>query len=130
MRNWILGGFLMVLAACGTPQEQCIRRETRELRIVNSLIAEVQGNLTRGYAITREAFEVPVYRVCSVYKDKSGRVRQDFCWTRETQYRTKRVAFDPAAERRKLSGLQNRKHNLTRIATRAVAQCKAQFPED
>ena len=42
---------LVLLAACGTPQEQCIRYNTRDLRTVDRLIAETEGNLDRGYAI-------------------------------------------------------------------------------
>ena len=41
---------LAALAACGTPQEQCINRNTRDLRTVDRLIAEAEGNLQRGYA--------------------------------------------------------------------------------
>lgn len=130
MKNFVLGSVLLALVACGTPQEQCIRRETRELRVVNSLISEVQGNLGRGYALTREAYQVPVFKLCSVSKSKSGKVRQNYCWERETYYRTKRVAIDPAVERRKLDGLQQRKRALVRLARPAVQQCQAQFPED
>ena len=39
-----------VLVGCGTPQEQCIARETRGLRVVDRLIVEAEGNLKRGYA--------------------------------------------------------------------------------
>jgi hypothetical protein len=41
---------LATLTACGTPQEQCISRNTRDLRTVDRLIAESEGNLARGYA--------------------------------------------------------------------------------
>ena len=40
---------LGLVAACGTPQEQCIGRATREIRTVDRLMSEVQGNLDRGY---------------------------------------------------------------------------------
>ena len=42
---------LLALAGCGTPQEQCINRNTRDLRTVDRLIVETQGNLQRGYAL-------------------------------------------------------------------------------
>ena len=45
--RWVLS--LIPLAACGTPQEQCIGAATRDMQVVNRLIAEVQGNLARGY---------------------------------------------------------------------------------
>ena len=40
----------LVLAACGTPQERCISQNTSEFRTVSRLLAEVEGNLARGYA--------------------------------------------------------------------------------
>ena len=57
---------LALLAACGTPQEQCINRSTRELRTIERLLAEVDGNLARGYAweeyqIVRTRWEVCGY---------------------------------------------------------------------
>ena len=48
-RNLAALAFLALLAACGTPQEQCIGRQTREYRTVAALLAEVNGNLARGY---------------------------------------------------------------------------------
>ena len=42
---------VLLLVGCGTPQEQCIRYNTRDLRTVDRLIVETQGNLDRGYAI-------------------------------------------------------------------------------
>ena len=50
---------LAALAACGTPQEQCISCNTRDLRTVDRLIAESEGNLQRGYA----------YESVTVYED-------------------------------------------------------------
>ena len=44
----------LALAACATPREQCIGQATRDLRVLNSLIAETQGNLARGYAIEEQ----------------------------------------------------------------------------
>ncbi len=41
---------VLALTACGTPQEQCIRANTKELRQVDALIAETRANLSRGYA--------------------------------------------------------------------------------
>ena len=45
----LLGLTLLGLTACGTPQEQCISANTRDLRVVERLIRETEGNLARGY---------------------------------------------------------------------------------
>ena len=50
MKRLLLCSFAL-LAACGTPQEQCIAYGTRDLRTVDKLIVETEGNLTRGYAL-------------------------------------------------------------------------------
>jgi hypothetical protein len=38
---------LLLLTACGTPQEQCINSVTRDMRVVDRLIAETEANLAR-----------------------------------------------------------------------------------
>ena len=52
MRKLIVFAVLS-LAACGTPQEQCINRETREIRHLQGMLEEIEGNLARGYAYER-----------------------------------------------------------------------------
>ena len=50
-RNIALGLLpVLILAACGTPQERCISRNTSEYRTVARLLSEVEANLARGYA--------------------------------------------------------------------------------
>jgi hypothetical protein len=56
---------LLALVACGTPQEQCIARETRDLRVVERLITETQGNLQRGYALEEVFVERSVWVDCT-----------------------------------------------------------------
>ncbi|MBD3765401.1 MAG: hypothetical protein IE927_11935, partial [Rhodobacterales bacterium] len=55
---------LIALAACGTPREQCIARETRDLRTVDRLIAETEENLRRGYALEERTIWVQVWEYC------------------------------------------------------------------
>ena len=121
---------LSVLAACGTPQEQCIRRETSELRKVDRLLAEVRANLDRGYALRTETYSVPVREVCEVTRDEEGNVvKKRYCW--ETETRTRRVpeAIDPLVERRKADGLEAQRAKLTRQAAAAIEACKVAYPE-
>ena len=55
---------LASLAACGTPQEQCIRRETAELRKVERLLADTQGNLARGYGYETDTITTHQWVAC------------------------------------------------------------------
>ena len=67
MRRLVLSlSVLSVLAACGTPQERCISRNTRDLRTVEKLAVVVQGNLDRGYAYEEYTVSVPVWKECIV----------------------------------------------------------------
>ncbi|MFD2172477.1 hypothetical protein [Rhodobacter lacus] len=124
---------LGTLAGCGTPQERCIQRETRELRNLQSLQAEVEGNLARGYAY--EDYEVPMTRweVCGM--DRISRAdgtvieKSRMCLEDYTVTRTRQVPIDPAAEARKRDGLRAKIRALTPAANSAVAACKASYPE-
>ncbi|SOC04117.1 hypothetical protein SAMN05877809_103136 [Rhodobacter sp. JA431] len=124
---------LLLIAACGTPQERCINRETRELRSVQNLLAEVEGNLARGYAY--EDYEVPMTRweVCgaTTITRPDGTVieKPQMCLEDYTVTRTRKVAIDPAAETRKRDGLRKRVKELTPAANAAVAACREAYPE-
>lgn len=124
----------VLLAACGTPQERCIQRETRDLRTVEKLIAETETNLKRGYAVE----EVTVWRtrweVCAVQPVVAvppGQAphRPQMCLedVPETQRRPK--AINLADERQKLLELQKKRADLMREANAAIAQCRAAYPE-
>lgn len=131
MRRQILSlCVLSVLAACGTPQEQCINRNTRDLRTVEKLVAEVQGNLNRGYAIEDYIVTVPVWRQCVVpTSDPTAPTVTRPCLEEETETRTRPVAIDLNAERAKLESLFAKRDQLAREAQGVIAQCKAQYPE-
>lgn len=125
---------LVALAACGTPQEQCINRETREIRSLQRLLGEVEGNLARGYAW--EEYEVPMTRweVCGydriTRRDGSVIEKPRMCLEDYTVTRQRQVAIDPAAESRKAEGLRKKIKQLTPQAQAAIAACKAQYPEE
>lgn len=131
MRRLILSmSVLSLLAACGTPQEQCINRNTRDLRTVEKLIAEVQGNLDRGYAIEQYSVSVPVWKDCVVpSNDPTAPVQTRLCLDEETETRTRPVAVDLNAERAKLESLFTKRDQLAQEAQGVIAQCKAQYPE-
>ncbi|MBT9246948.1 hypothetical protein KM031_12860 [Gemmobacter fulvus] len=129
MRRLIL--LLPLLAACGTPQEQCISSVTRDQRVVEKLIAETQGNLDRGYAMERYTTYEMDWRNCGRPHHKPGTkpAPPRMCWEEIPVTRTRPKAIDLAAEASKLRQLQDKRAQLSRSAQPAIAQCRAQHPE-
>ncbi|OYX44524.1 MAG: hypothetical protein B7Z02_05340 [Rhodobacterales bacterium 32-67-9] len=117
---------LLLLAACGTPQEQCIRTATREIATLDRLIAETETNLARGYAL--EEREV-VRREWSRCDDWVPGTPRRMCFEPVWHTVKRPVAIDPAAEERKLGGLEARRKALGLQAASAIAACRAQYPE-
>jgi len=132
MRKLVVFGLLAV-AACGTPQEQCINRETREIRHLQRMLDEVEGNLDRGYAY--EDYEVPMTRweVCGsdTHTRPDGTVveKPRMCLEDYTVTRTREVPIDPISERNKRDGLRAKIRQLTPEANAAIRACKAEYPE-
>ena len=127
----ILLPFLLV--ACGTPQEQCISRNTSELRSVTRLLEEVEGNLARGYAWEeREVWDTVLTTCRRVVRDKDGNrhVVHDSCWRDVRSTERYRVAIDPVSEARKAEGLRARKAVLDKQVPAILAACKEAFPEE
>ena len=125
---------LALLAACGTPQEQCIARNTRDLRTVEKLIEESQGNLARGYALEKKTERYRTFEPCLLPSppDVNGNPqppRQAMCPdTRERTY-TVPKSIDLDLEARKLAQLKDKRKQLLRAAEPVIAQCKAEYPE-
>ena len=132
MRRLFLLPLLALLAACGTPQERCIARETRDLRVLERLIATTQADIARGYAIEEYTVYVPVWRICEipVQTDPAKPAPPPrYCFEQEPQTRTRPKAIDLRAEGAKLDSLLERRDQLARAAEPVIAQCKAQYPE-
>lgn len=120
------------LAACGTPQDRCISQNTREYRTVSSLLAEVEGNLARGYAWEERQVERDRLSYCRDYErnsDGTVRVVTRHCWRDYTTTERFRVPIDPAAETRKRDNLVARKVELAPQAKAYVEACRTAFPE-
>lgn len=134
-RNTTLGALAILpfmLAACGTPQERCIGRNTGEYRSVSRLLAEVEGNLVRGYAWEERQVVRDRLTQCRTYwRDSKGEVVADYepCWRPQVEVERFRVPIDPAAEQRKRDNLAARKAALGKQAAAAVQACRAAFPE-
>jgi hypothetical protein len=128
--------FLLV-AACGTPQERCIARETRDVRVLDRLIVESEGNLKRGYALE----EVVTYRdrwvrcpAPPVPAPEEGQPAPpppppQLCLDEVRETVTRPKSIDLRAEAQKLASMKENRAAQMRAAGPAIAQCRAQFPE-
>ena len=115
---------LCLLAACGTPYERCVRPVQAELRTVDRLIAETEGNIARGFAIERESQIIQERVVC---RDSEG--RRSWCFAPVVTETRRPVAIDRTVERGKLETLQARRSELQALAVATEARCRTQFPE-
>lgn len=122
----------LTLVACGTPQEQCISQNTREYRSVSRLLAEVEGNLARGYAWEeREVWRDEWVDCRDTVRRKDGTIDVIYrpCLRPVRDTERYRVAFDPVTEQRKRDFLTAKVKALTPQANAAVRACKAAHPE-
>jgi hypothetical protein len=122
---------LGLLAGCGTPQEQCIGRNTRDLRTVDRLIAETQGNLDRGYAFETITVYEDYWTDCPQLPVAEGETPPPprLCLDERPVTTERAKAIDLNDEARKLDGLKAKRRDLARKAETVIAQCKAQYPE-
>jgi hypothetical protein len=129
--RFLLWSAVSALAACGTPQEQCIRAATRELGTLDRLIAEVEGNLRRGYAYETREITRTQWVICEYVPNPENPDRPSprYCLDDVTDTVRITVAIDPAAERRKLDGLKAKRAERSRAAASEVARCRATYPE-
>ena len=127
----------VALAACGTPQDQCIARETRDLRVVNRLIAEADGNLKHGYAYEDVTISRTVWVNCTplpVAPPLDGSpapepAKPRLCLDDRDETVTRTVAIDLVAEQSKLDGLINKQSQLARNAEKSITACRRAYPE-
>ena len=128
-RTPILAGMIAVaLAACGTPQERCIARESRDLRVLDQLIAETEGTIARGFALERESFVITQTFPCQV-RGPDNTVVTDLCDTEQVVERTRPVAVNLDDERAKLQSMQTRRAELARSVATRIDACRVAFPE-
>ncbi|RRH77999.1 hypothetical protein [Falsigemmobacter faecalis] len=120
-----------LLAACGTPQERCIRSGTEDLRTLNSLIAESEATLSRGYALVEVETTRMSWENCGWHRPrKEGEAPQPrMCWRPVPDTETRPVSVNLDAERAKLVSMQRKHRSLQAGAAPVIAACKAQFPE-
>ncbi len=118
----------LLLVACGTPQEQCIRRETQDLRTLDRLIAETERNIARGYAI--EEFQTWEWESYTCYRPgPDGQPEPDTCERRVPDIDTRPVSINVDDERAKLASMQAKRSELARRAASATEACRRAYPE-
>lgn len=133
MRHALMLIPLVLLAACGTPQERCIRQSTTELRRVTDLVSEVQGNIARGYAWQSYETTSSRWEICgydTITKGDKVIQKPRMCLEDYTVTRQRPIPIDPAAEKRKLGALLKRQAELSKAAEAQIAACKAAYPEE
>ena len=115
-----------VLAACGTPQENCIRNSTREVRTLDRLIAESDASLARGYSFEETRIFRHEWVRCG---PRQLGVAPEMCLETVEDTVRRPVAIDPAIETRKLENLQAKRKELLKKAQADIAACRATYPE-
>ena len=113
-----------LLVACGTPQEQCISRATRDIRTIDRLMTEVQGNLDRGFGYEYYTVYELDYIDCGTETDPNR-----VCAIRVPEQERRPVALDLAAEQVKLNQLKAKRAQLVARVAPVVAQCRIDNPE-
>lgn len=130
MKRVLITGMMLALASCGTPQQQCIGSVTRDMRVVDRLIATAEGNLARGYAFETVVQTRPVFVDCT--PDPTAEIpdpppRQ--CLKNEERSVSRPVAIDLTAEAAKLASLKTKRSQQADAAAPAIAACQRQYPE-
>lgn len=124
LRMPAIGMVLTLVAACATPQKQCIARETAEYRAVTAQIEELEETLERGYALHRQTVPYFDTRICHV----EG--KEPFTCTR-TRFHTIEtpVTVDMDDTRKKLARLNAQRIKLAPAAATAREACIRAHPE-
>ena len=121
---------LLAVAACGTPQEQCISAGTRDLRVVERLIAEAEGNIARGYA-WKEVTVIEQRWVDCTPKPTAEvpTPERNRCLVEMPELSHEPLAIDLNAEVATLGSLRAKRAEQLSAAKGLIKACKAKYPE-
>lgn len=130
-RSLVTLPLLVALAACGTPQEQCIRAGTRDLQVLDRLIAESRATLARGYALQEVVIDNWVWVPCGPPPMVDGKPvgPPERCLENLTRIETRPRSVNLAEEKAKLATMETKRRELDRAAAPVVAACKAKHPQ-
>jgi hypothetical protein len=118
-----------LVAACATPQQQCVSAATKELAALQKAIATAEGNIARGYAIHRQTISRQVADICYRSDPDTGERLPYSCIDTEFETIETPVPIDVRAEQEKLAGYRAALPPLEARSSAAVAQCRALYPE-
>lgn len=123
--RWLIPLAIVPLLAACSEQQMCVSRATKDLRQVQSFIAESEGNLARGYALVEKDYIDYELERCGEYPDGKPK----FCRVPEIETRRVPQAIDLDAEAAKLAALKKKEAQLQIQADAAIEACKIQYPE-
>ena len=115
---------LVLLAACASPRERCLKDATRDLVVLDDLIVETRATIERGYALRTVAEPETFFRLC-IGGPFDENVWGSFCRSTEWVERSEPVAVNLDDERAKLNSLLAKREDLVRRAALAQAACPA-----
>lgn len=121
---------LFAVTACGTPQEQCIAAGTRDLKVVEQLITEAEGNIARGYAW--QEVTVIEHRWVDCTPKPTAEVPKpvkDQCLVEVPQTNHVPQAINLAEEASTLASLKAKRAEQMAAAKGLVQACKTKYPE-
>lgn len=127
MRKFLILSALL-LTACTDPRAVCLNEATKDLRIVQALIADTEATIERGYAIQTETRTVIYTNFCVGTGRRDGSFT--FCNYPYPVTTKTPVAVDLNAERAKLRSLQSKERELKRESKIAARRCELEFPAD
>jgi len=108
---------LAALAACGTPEERCLRRATPDYSTIDAEIAETEANIARGYRVVPSNTTVGL-GLCT----QSGPVNLCLDTSHDLPPRTEPV--DVQAEKGRLAALRARRADMVATSQRAMEACR------
>lgn len=117
---------LFVLAGCANPRQDCIDDATKDLRIVQGLIADTEATLERGYAIQTETRTVLYTDFCIGTGIRNGHF--SFCNRAQPVTSRTPVAVDLSVERKKLLSLKRKEAELKARSANNVQRCELAHP--
>ncbi|SIO53180.1 hypothetical protein SAMN05444722_3179 [Rhodovulum sp. ES.010] len=122
---------LLTLAACATPRQACERNAMYDLMLLDRLVLETEQTLARGYALEREPYRRTSLEMCygRGFGDDGSGLGFVWCNRPDIGFRERPVAVDLRAERQKLADLRAKRREVARDAARAMAACRARYPE-
>lgn len=116
-------GTATILTGCATSEERCRSQATRDLATIDTLIAETEANLARGFTTEREVSTRSGVSFCAgSYRSSVG---VSFCSGDRYVERERAVAIDRETEQRKLNDLKERRAEIEPRTAQAVAACRA-----